>query len=117
MYVFMKSMPTLLSINILHQILFLIGLTIIIGFQKTLLFFARRQKLKGTASFIIGILLILLKWAFIGFIVETYGIFVLFGDFFATIAGFAGSIPVVGPYIAKGFRMISGGKRNVELPV
>jgi len=46
-----------------------------------------------------------------------YGIFVLFGDFFATIAGFAGSVPVVGPYIAKGLRMISGGKRNVELPV
>lgn len=97
--------------------MFLIGLTIIIGFQKTLVFFARRQKLKGTAAFAIGIILILLKWAFIGFIVEMYGIFVLLGDFFATIAGFAGSIPVLGPYIAQGLRLIGGGRRNVELPV
>jgi len=92
-------------------------LTIIIGFQKTLVFFARRQKLKGTAAFATGIVLILLKWAFVGFIVEMYGVFVLFGDFFATIAGFAGSIPVVGPYIARGLTILSGAKRNVELPV
>jgi len=31
-----------------------------------------------------------MKWAFIGFVVELYGILVLFGDFFATVAGFAG---------------------------
>jgi hypothetical protein len=61
------------------QILFLCGLTLIIGIQKTLLFFARRQKLKGTAAFAGGILLILFRWPLIGFIVELYGIFVLFG--------------------------------------
>jgi hypothetical protein len=46
-----------------------------------------------------------------------YGIFVLFGDFFATIAGFMGNIPVVGPYIAQALEKISGGRRNAELPV
>ncbi|KAF2457714.1 Got1-like family protein [Lineolata rhizophorae] len=99
------------------NILFLLGLTLIIGPQKTLLFFARRQKLKGTAAFCAGILLILLRWPLTGFLVEAYGIFVLFGDFFATIAGFVANVPVVGPYVAKALETISGGRRNAELPV
>lgn len=52
------------------NILFLLGLLILIGPQKTLLFFARRQKLKGTAAFSAGIMLILLRWAFFGFLIE-----------------------------------------------
>lgn len=99
------------------QILFLIGLTLIIGIQKTFIFFARRQKLKGTAAFMAGILLILIRWPLTGFLVELYGIFVLFGDFFATIASFAGNIPIVGPYIQMALEKLSIGRRNAELPV
>ena len=92
-------------------------MTLIIGLQKTALFFARRQKLKGTVAFATGIGLILIRWPLIGFLIELYGIFVLFGDFFSTIAGFIGSIPVVGPYIAAALNKIPGGRRNAELPV
>ncbi|KAF2673694.1 Got1-domain-containing protein [Microthyrium microscopicum] len=98
------------------NILFLIGLTLIIGLSKTVAFFARRQKLKGTAAFVAGILLILMRWPLIGFVVELYGIFVLFGDFFATIAGFIYNVPYVGPPIAQAIEKISG-RRNAELPV
>lgn len=100
-----------------QQILFICGLTLLIGLQKTLLFFARRQKIAGTAAFVTGILLILLRWPLIGFVVELYGIFVLFGDFFATIAGFIRPVPYVGPYVANALEKISGGRRNAELPV
>lgn len=101
-----------------QQILFLIGLTIIIGPQKTLLFFARKQKAKGTAAFFAGLALILLRWPLIGFCIELYGIMVLFGDFFGTIAAFARSAPVVGPYIGVVIdRLGMGGRRNAELPV
>lgn len=89
----------------------------IIGIQKTFVFFARKQKLKGTAAFMAGILLILLRWPLVGFIVETYGIFVLFGDFFATIASFAGNIPIIGPYIQMLLQKINMHRRNAELPV
>lgn len=99
------------------NILFLIGLTLIIGLQKTFAFFARRQKLRGTAAFAAGIALILLRWAFVGFVVELYGIFVLFGDFFATIAGFLYGIPYVGPYIAMALQRVSPTPRNESLPV
>src|SRR5579859_3971820 len=73
----------------------IIGLTLIIGLQKTFIFFARRQKWKGTAAFLGGITLILLRWPLTGFLVELYGIFVLFRDFFATIDSFAGNVLVV----------------------
>ncbi|KAI9802950.1 MAG: hypothetical protein M1825_002181 [Sarcosagium campestre] len=99
------------------NILFVLGLTLIIGPQKTLLFFSRRQKLKGTAAFVAGILLILLRWPLVGFLVELYGIFILFGDFFATIGGFARNVPVVGPYLGLVLDRISIGTRNAELPV
>ena len=99
------------------QILFLFGLTLTIGLQKTAVFFARRQKLKGTAAFALGIVLILLRWPLVGFLVELYGIFVLFGDFFSTIAGFAGAIPIVGPYVQQALDRVAGGRRNADLPV
>ncbi|EQB52763.1 Protein transport protein GOT1 [Colletotrichum fructicola] len=99
------------------NILFLIGLTIIIGPQKTLLFFARKQKAKGTAAFFGGLALILLRWPLIGFCVELYGIMVLFGDFLGTIAAFARNIPVIGPYIGVAVDRSGVGRRNAELPV
>ncbi|PMD46519.1 Got1 family protein [Hyaloscypha variabilis F] len=99
------------------NILFLIGLTIIIGPQKTALFFARRQKLKGTAAFFGGLFLILMRWALIGFLVELYGIFILFGDFLGTIAGFARNIPVIGPWIGVLVDRAGMSVRGSELPV
>jgi len=99
------------------NILFLIGLTIIIGPQKTMAFFARRQKLKGTAAFFGGVALILLRWPLIGFLVELYGIFILFGDFLGTIAGFARNIPIIGPWIGVAVDRSGVGVRSSELPV
>ncbi|KAJ9621296.1 Golgi Transport [Taxawa tesnikishii (nom. ined.)] len=103
------------------NILFLFGISLLLGPQRTFLFFARRQKLRGTLAFLLGITLILLRWPLIGFLVEIYGIFILFGEFFKTIAGFAYNVPVVGPYLAKGLQK-AGEKageqqRNKDLPV
>ena len=105
-----------------HQILFLAGITLLLGPYRTFAFFARRQKWRGTLSFTIGILLILIRWTLVGFLVEGYGVFVLFGEFFKTIAGFAYNIPVVGPYLARGLQVAGKkagdqGTRNKDLPV
>jgi hypothetical protein len=99
------------------NILFLIGLTIIIGPAKTLIFFARKQKLKGTAAFAAGILLILFRWPLIGFFVELYGIVVLFGDFIGTILGFMRNLPVIGPPIGMLVDRLGLARGNMELPV
>ena len=99
------------------NVLFLIGLTLMIGAPKTLAFFMRRQKLKGTAAFATGIVLILVRWPLVGFCVEAYGIFVLFGDFLSTFAGFVRAVPVVGPPVANVLDRVAGARRNAELPV
>lgn len=104
------------------NILFLIGITLLLGPQRTFVFFARRQKWRGTLAFWSGILLILLRWPLVGFVVQCYGMFILFGEFFKTIAGFAYNIPVVGPYLARGLT-VAGDKagaderRHKDLPV
>lgn len=58
-----------------------------------------------------------MKWTFIGFLVEGYGIVVLFGDFLGTIAGFARGIPIIGPYIGMAVDRTGLGRQNAELPV
>jgi len=104
------------------NILFLVGISLLLGPQRTFLFFARKQKWRGSLAFLVGITLILLRWPLVGFLVEIYGIFVLFGEFFKTIAGFAYGVPVVGPYLAKGLQRAgekageSGGQSR-DLPV
>ena len=64
------------------QILFLGGLFLIIGPQKTFYFFARKNKLRGTACFLGGILLVFFKWPAIGVMVEMFGFLNLFGCVF-----------------------------------
>lgn len=78
------------------------------GPRRTISFFTRKEKYQGTAFFICGIAAILLRWTIIGFILELYGIFRLFADFFGVIVGFIGAIPVVGPYIEALLRRITG---------
>ncbi|PGG98698.1 hypothetical protein AJ79_08784 [Helicocarpus griseus UAMH5409] len=109
------------SLLAMGNILFLIGLPLILGPQKTLSFFARRQKLTGTVTFALGIALILFRWPLIGFCVELYGLFVLFGDFLVTLSGVVGGIPVIGGPLKRVLLFVgtAGGRREGvgELPV
>ena len=104
------------------QVLFVSGLTLIIGPKKTFYFFARKQKLRGSICFLGGIVLVFCKWPFIGVIVETFGFLNLFGcaysfschgkprrefsfsDFFPVVITFLRQLPFIGtllslPYI------------------
>jgi len=102
----------------LGNILFLCGLTLIIGYQKTFYFFARKQKIRGTACFIGGILLVFFKWPFVGFVVEIFGFLNLFGDFFPVILTFLRQLPFVGnllslPYIRDVADRMAGSRASV----
>jgi hypothetical protein len=112
--------PRWLSCNPTSQVLFVSGLTLIIGPQKTFYFFARKQKIRGTICFLGGIILVFLKWPFVGMIVETFGFLNLFGyadlcsflfitpmandsnersDFFPVILTFLRQLPFVGTFL------------------
>ena len=73
------SIKNIISECNLLQILFIAGIVFIIGMEKTYRFFFQPHKLKGTAFFLGGILIVLIKWPIIGMIVESYGAFLLFG--------------------------------------
>lgn len=90
------------------NILFLSGLALTIGVKSTLQFFMKRQNYKGTISFIIGFLLVLVGWALFGMILEAYGFIVLFSGFWPTVVVFLQRIPVIGwlfqqPYLVSLF--------------
>ena len=71
---------------LLAQLLFLLGITLLIGFKKTLIFFKRPSKLRGTGCFLGGILLVLVGWPVVGMVVEVFGILNLFGNFVSRTA-------------------------------
>jgi len=88
------------------NLLFVAGVVLVIGFQKTAVFFFQQRKLKGTACFLLGIVLVLFRWPFIGIAIEVFGFFNLFGDFFPIILSFLRQMPIIGsllnmPYIAQ----------------
>ena len=78
------------------QLLFLLGITLLIGFKKTLVFFKRPSKLRGTACFLGGITLVLVGWPMVGMVVEVFGILNLFGNFFPIILSLLRGMPVIG---------------------
>lgn len=61
------------------NLLFVTGVALVIGFQKTYAFFFQARKIKGTSCFLGGIFLVLMGWTFIGMLVEIFGFINLFG--------------------------------------
>ena len=60
------------------QILFIAGLALVIGLERTFRFFFQKHKLKGSSCFLGGVLVVLFGWPLIGMIVEIYGFVLLF---------------------------------------
>lgn len=65
-------------INFILQILFIAGLALVIGLERTFRFFFQKHKLKGSSCFLGGVLVVLFGWPLIGMIIEIYGFVLLF---------------------------------------
>ncbi|KAI9220667.1 vesicle transport protein [Blastocladiella britannica] len=81
------------------NVLFLAGVTMLIGITKTVAFFARKNKLRGTVCFLAGVILVFMRWPKIGMLVEMFGFVNLFGDFFPVVISFLRRMPVIGPLL------------------
>lgn len=91
------------------NILFLTGLTFIIGFKRTAYFFFQRQKFRGSLFFLGGVSLVLCRWPFIGMLVESYGFVLLFRSFFPMALGFVLStvnIPLLSAFLPSSSSMV-----------
>ncbi|KAI9179064.1 hypothetical protein H9P43_005726 [Blastocladiella emersonii ATCC 22665] len=82
------------------NILFLGGVTMLIGLSKTVAFFARKNKLRGTICFFAGVLMVFLRMPLLGMIVEVFGFINLFGDFFPVVVAFLRRMPLIGPLLS-----------------
>lgn len=67
------------------NLMFLAGLTFIMGFRKVLSFFFRLERLKGSVAFFIGILILLLGHPLIGVAIELVGFYLLFKSYVPTV--------------------------------
>ena len=102
------------------NIFFLIGFPFILGFKRTLLFFnpiKRKDKRRGIILFALGVLLVLLKRTFFGFIIELLGMIAMFGPLLPIVVGFLRQLPVVGPIfsapgISQGVDKLAGVARR-----
>uniref|UniRef100_A0A674CWD0 Golgi transport 1Bb n=1 Tax=Salmo trutta TaxID=8032 RepID=A0A674CWD0_SALTR len=80
----------------LTHILFVAGLSFVIGLERTFKFFFQRHKFKATSFFLGGVLVVLIGWPIIGVVLEIYGFFLLFRGFFPVAVGFIRRVPVLG---------------------
>uniref|UniRef100_A0A8C7KNR5 Golgi transport 1Bb n=1 Tax=Oncorhynchus kisutch TaxID=8019 RepID=A0A8C7KNR5_ONCKI len=78
------------------NILFVAGLSFVIGLERTFKFFFQRHKFKATSFFLGGVLVVLIGWPIIGVVLEIYGFFLLFRGFFPVAVGFIRRLPVLG---------------------
>ncbi|GKU87602.1 hypothetical protein SLE2022_184070 [Rubroshorea leprosula] len=92
----------------LGNIFCLTGVAILLGWYSTLQLFTSRRNYKGTASFILGLFFIFVRWPIVGIILELYGCFVLFGGFWSSVKVFLYHIPVIGWVIMLLDRMLGG---------
>lgn len=76
--------------------MFISGLALVIGLERTFRFFFQKDKLRGSAFFLGGILVVLLGWPVIGMVIEIYGFVQLFKGFFPVVINFLRRVPVIG---------------------
>ncbi|XP_031112993.1 vesicle transport protein GOT1 isoform X1 [Ipomoea triloba] len=80
----------------LGNILWLAGVSLLLGWRSTLQIFTNRMNYKGSASILLGIFFIFVRWPILGIIMEVYGCIVLFGGFWPSVKVFLYQIPVIG---------------------
>ena len=63
----------------LGNVLFTAGIALLIGPQKTFLFFARKNKIRGTICFFAGMVLVFFRYSLMGMTIEMVGFLNLLG--------------------------------------
>ena len=94
MFIFERTLLALGNLS------FMVGLTFLLGYQKTFRFFFRREKKIASGTFFAGFLLVLFGWAFTGTIVQLYGFWKLFSAFVPNVIHSMKMIPGVSTFMS-----------------
>uniref|UniRef100_A0A9J7X0L6 Golgi transport 1Bb n=1 Tax=Cyprinus carpio carpio TaxID=630221 RepID=A0A9J7X0L6_CYPCA len=97
------------------NILFVAGLSFVIGLERTFRFFFQRHKMKATGFFLGGVVVVLIGWPIVGVVLEVYGFFLLFRGFFPVAVGFIRRVPILGSLL--NLPGISGFSLSVSVPI
>lgn len=84
------------SLLALGNILFIAGLSCVIGLERTFRFFFQKHKIRASIAFFGGIIIVLAGWPIVGMLLETYGFVLLFSGFFPVAINFLRRVPVLG---------------------
>jgi uncharacterized membrane protein len=83
----------------LSNILFVVGLYMLVGLSETIMFFAR--KIKGSIALACGLVFIITGIKFIGVLIQLYGVYEFFKAYAIKFLSYFEFIPIIGPYIKK----------------
>lgn len=87
------------ALLMLSNILFLVGLYILVGLSEVIMFFAR--KIKGSIALFIGLVFIVVGFKFIGVLLQLYGVYEFFKVYALKFLSYFEYVPILGPYIRK----------------
>ncbi|KPI83828.1 hypothetical protein ABL78_7133 [Leptomonas seymouri] len=79
------------------NVFFVAGVAMVMGPTRCRTFFFARRRASG--CFFVGMVLVLLRWCFVGLCIEGFGALNLFGNFFPMIARVLESMPIIGPIV------------------
>lgn len=89
------------SLLLIGNICFVIGIFVLVGLWGGFTFFTSRGKLIGSFYFLIGFLVIMMKWSFIGGLIQLFGLYVMFKSFLPFLFEYLMSLPIIGPFLSK----------------
>ena len=78
------------------------GIVALIGPVNALSFFGKKSKIMGSVLYFGGITIMIIGWKFFtiaGFLMQVYGIFVLFRSFLKTAFAYLQTLPLIGPIL------------------
>ncbi|KAI4334778.1 hypothetical protein L6164_013488 [Bauhinia variegata] len=96
----------------LGNIFWLTGVALLLGWGSMWNLFTNRANYKGSASFLLGLFFIFVRWPVVGIILEIYGCIVLFSGFSSSVQVFLYQIPIIGWILQYPFLLLDRLRRG-----
>lgn len=95
------------------NLLFVAGVALTMGPQRCKNFFLDKRRRRPSICFFIGIVLVMVRWCFLGLLIQGFGGLNLFGNFVPMVIRVLESMPIIGPIMLhpipqRAFKFLEG---------